>query len=263
LKDKSPAFQWYPKQALGDDKIIAMDWDAKGMHYTLCWLSWQQEPAGTIPDETALIRRWLGSPSDDIWRRVSPQVFAAWPIADRKTHPEEQELWGRRVNAGMRRAWERQQTYKQNGSKKGGKAELPLEDEVVVKKKENNEDFKASECAPNLCLEMGLSGQRNWTTATDAIVTFVHANPGKNPQLASEDLGRLWAIYRASPKYKRFPMNPEKWLSSGEFLRSENWNVIETTEPSGSPAVTATDASEMIRDRQQKIKANRASNGKS
>lgn len=113
-----------------------MEWDARGMHVHLLNLSWQQQPAGTIPDDAALIRRWLGSPPDDIWRRVSPQVFAAWPIADRETQlvypdtPDMEKHWGRRVNAGMVRAWDRQQTYKQNGSKPKAKRELHLEDAV-------------------------------------------------------------------------------------------------------------------------------------
>lgn len=116
VKEKSPAFQWYPKQALGDDKILAMDWDAKGMHYTLLWISWQQQPPGTLPNDMAAIRRWIGSPSDETWRRVSPQILAAWPLQG-----------DRRVNAGMARAWERQQTYKQNGSKRQAKQELEQE----------------------------------------------------------------------------------------------------------------------------------------
>ncbi len=97
MKEKAPAVQWYPKQALGDDKILAMDWDTKGMHYTLCWISWQQEPPGTIPDDAALIRRWLGSPSEDIWRRVSSQLYVAWPLADVQSQMAGRMsgMWGR------------------------------------------------------------------------------------------------------------------------------------------------------------------------
>lgn len=103
LKEKAPAVQWYPKQALGDDKILAMDWDARGMHWWLLNLSWQQEPPGTIPDDDAVIRRWLGSPSDDVWRRVRPQIMTAWPVQD-----------DRRANAGMVRAAERQRAFSES-----------------------------------------------------------------------------------------------------------------------------------------------------
>lgn len=108
MKEKSPAVQWYPKQYLGDDKVIAMEWDAKGMHHWLLNISWQQEPRGTIPNDTGLIRRWLGSPSDEIWRRVWPQIKESWLIQD-----------GRFVNAGMLRAAQRQETFSKRRSKDG------------------------------------------------------------------------------------------------------------------------------------------------
>lgn len=99
-----------------------MDWDARGMHVHLLNLSWQQEPSGSIPDDVCLLRRWLGLPSgfadaDRVWVRVWPQIKAAWALKD-----------GRWFNAGMVRAKERQQTYKQNGSKKKAKHEQHYED---------------------------------------------------------------------------------------------------------------------------------------
>ena len=106
----SPAFQFYPKQIMGDDKVLAMDWDARGMHFWLLGISWQQDEAGTIPDDLDLIRRWLGLPSgsdnDRVWARVKPQLLNAWPLrAD-----------GRRFNAGLVRTWESQQKRKLAGS---------------------------------------------------------------------------------------------------------------------------------------------------
>lgn len=85
-KLKGPAIQWYYKQWLGDDKVLGMDWDAQGMHFWLINLSCQQDPAGTIPNDIALIRRWLRNPSDDVWRRVQPQIFSSWSLADGRWH---------------------------------------------------------------------------------------------------------------------------------------------------------------------------------
>lgn len=82
----SPAIQWYFKQWLGDQKVLAMDWDANGMHFWLINLSLQENPAGTIPNDMALIRRWLRNPSDDVWRRVQPQIFNAWTLQDGRWH---------------------------------------------------------------------------------------------------------------------------------------------------------------------------------
>lgn len=103
---KPPAFQWYPKQYMGDDKVLAQEWDARGMHFWLLNISWQQEPRGSLPDDMATIRRWLGSPPDDVWDRVQPQIFAAWKLRD-----------GRWFNSGMAETAERQKVYSESRSK--------------------------------------------------------------------------------------------------------------------------------------------------
>src|SRR5580765_3852610 len=99
-----------------------MDRDAKGMHVHLLNISWQQEPVGSIPDDMRCLRQWLGLPSgfaeaDRVWARVWPQIRAAWALTD-----------GRWFNAGIVKSWERQQTYKQNGSKTKAKSKQHYED---------------------------------------------------------------------------------------------------------------------------------------
>lgn len=103
---RPPSIQWYYKQYLGDNKVLAMDWDARGMHVHLLMLSVQEEPPGTIPADDAAIRRWLSLPlgsvdSDQTWRRVKSQLLAAW-------QPEGDRL----VNSGMREACNRQARYR-------------------------------------------------------------------------------------------------------------------------------------------------------
>jgi hypothetical protein len=78
VRKKPPAFQFYPKQWLGDDQVMLMDWDARGMHMHLICISWQQDQPGTIPNDEALIRRWLKDPSQKVWKRVWPQIQPAW-----------------------------------------------------------------------------------------------------------------------------------------------------------------------------------------
>lgn len=88
-----------------------MDWDAKAMHFHLLMMSIQEEPPGSIPDDMALIRRWLGSPSEDIWRRVRPQVLSAWTLRT--------ERW---FNYGMVETFERKERFSQRyekGTKQG------------------------------------------------------------------------------------------------------------------------------------------------
>jgi hypothetical protein len=76
------------------------------MHTWLLNISWQQTPRGTLPNDTNQIRRWLRSPSDDVWRRVWPQIKAAWVVAE-----------DRLANAGMIRAAQRQEQYAKRNQK--------------------------------------------------------------------------------------------------------------------------------------------------
>ena len=92
--------QWNCKQFLGDNKVLGMDWDALGMHAWLLNLAPQEKPPGSIPNDMAVIRRWLRSPSDDVWRRVQPQIFAAWYLEDNR--------W---FNKGMVETFERKAKY--------------------------------------------------------------------------------------------------------------------------------------------------------
>jgi uncharacterized protein YdaU (DUF1376 family) len=75
---KAPAFQFYPKQWLGDDKILLMSWDARAMHMHLMCIAWQQEPPCTLPNDDDLIRQWIGNPKD--WPRLKTQIFRAWKL---------------------------------------------------------------------------------------------------------------------------------------------------------------------------------------
>ena len=124
-KEKAPAYQRYAKQILGDDIVLAMDWDAVGMHNWLLDISWQQTPPGTIPDDQAVLRRWLRLPpnavlcassdpycrcNDHVWRRVWPQISPAWPILES----------GRRGNHGMMRTAERKANYSRGNSEPKG-----------------------------------------------------------------------------------------------------------------------------------------------
>jgi hypothetical protein len=78
----APAFQFYPKQWLGDDRILEMDWDARAMHLHLMCVAWQQSPPGTLPADERRVRRLLGNPKD--WARLGPQILSAWvQIGDR------------------------------------------------------------------------------------------------------------------------------------------------------------------------------------
>ncbi len=78
MEKSPPAFQFYPRQWLGDDKVMLMDWDAKAMHFHLICIAWQREQPCTIPNDEATIRKWVLQPTDEVWKRVWPQIKEAW-----------------------------------------------------------------------------------------------------------------------------------------------------------------------------------------
>jgi hypothetical protein len=103
---------------------------------------------------------------------------------------------------------------------------------------------------------MGLSGMANLRTATGAIGVLIKQEPGFTPKTASEELASRWAKYIKSPKYQTFTMNPEKWLSSGEFLRGENWYRANGAKPPDSARAPAESGAALIRE----LKARREKN---
>lgn len=103
-----------------------MDWDARAMHFHLLMVSIQEEPPGSIPDDMDAIRRWLGLPSgsvdaDQTWRRVRPQIFAAWSLRETR--------W---FNSGMMATLERSENYRHRYEPGTKKARKVLEENIKI-----------------------------------------------------------------------------------------------------------------------------------
>ncbi|MDI3467930.1 MAG: hypothetical protein OJF50_006751 [Nitrospira sp.] len=95
-----PAFQFYPKQWLGDDAIMLMDWDVRGMHLHLMCIAWQQEPPCTLPDDDTQLRKWCGNIRQKKWNKIREKLLLAWHVCD-----------GRWIQEGLLREYEKQRKY--------------------------------------------------------------------------------------------------------------------------------------------------------
>lgn len=100
----APAFQFYPKQWLGDDKVMLMSWAARGMHFHLMCISWQQDPPCTLPDDDEMIAAWLGHPEN--FEALKTQIFRAWKKED-----------GRWLQSGLLKEFQKQTAYRESRSK--------------------------------------------------------------------------------------------------------------------------------------------------
>jgi uncharacterized protein YdaU (DUF1376 family) len=100
----TPAFQFYPRQWLSDDKVMLMSWQARGMHMHLMCISWQQDDPCTLPQDDAQLKSWLGHPKN--WPELKAQIFRAWKFEN-----------GRWVQEGLLREYRKQKAYSESRSR--------------------------------------------------------------------------------------------------------------------------------------------------
>jgi hypothetical protein len=103
MRDRPPAFQFYPRQFAGDDRVMGMDLEAIGAHILLmCAAACSPERCRIHADEYA-IRMRLRNPSDDDWQRIKKQLLSgAWKVS-------EDGLWW--IQNGLQRTLEKQKEF--------------------------------------------------------------------------------------------------------------------------------------------------------
>lgn len=214
---RPPSIQWYYKQYLGDNDVLAMEWDASGMHAWLLNLSIQEIPPGSLPNDMTVIRRWLRNPSDDVWRRVQPQIFAAWKLRD-----------GRWFNSGMEQTFERRENYKhryETGTRitsKVAKDEEVVREVVIedLKPKPEEDFFDVQQATTYVFLELGLAGNEARMLANDAVKAYIHRHKC-TPRDAAEGLVALKVRYDA--EVTEFRCGVINWLKAGVWKDPEKW----------------------------------------
>lgn len=226
---KPPAFQWYPKQWLGDNKVQGMDWDAQAMHFHLINLAWQEEPPGSIPADEPLIRRWLRSPSEDIWRRVRPQIFSAW------VRSADGSRW---VQKGLVEAAERQERYRRRYDDVKNRAKSDESDVKNIGDYKEDEDVKEVAVdfqlrAPTLeelvyCEYPRKVGKRAALAAIEKAVDRLRKGENGSP-LSTRDDAAVFLIQRVkvfanSPKGQNgdYTPHPATWFNQSRYLDDES-----------------------------------------
>lgn len=96
-KEKSPAFQWYPKDFETDEVAACMSLSERGVYITLlgyCWLE------GSIPDDASKLAR--------LCRCSESELRRAWPAVSQKFTPRED---GRLLNSRLEKERESQREH--------------------------------------------------------------------------------------------------------------------------------------------------------
>jgi hypothetical protein len=220
---RPPSIQWYYKQWLGDNKVLAMDWDARGMHFHLLMISIQEEPPGSLPDDMNAIRRWLTLPSgsvdaDQTWRRVKPQILAAWSLQNSRWY-----------NSGMVETMERQERYRDRYEESTKRKSKSRKREIVVDNKNQSTLFEEAPIIKNLAPlieEVGRLHPANAHLRTRDL-------PEVQQQLIAEAINRdgYDAVFAGTrnlaervlqwpPSDMRFIPNPVKFYREGEYQKN-------------------------------------------
>jgi uncharacterized protein YdaU (DUF1376 family) len=103
MKERAPAFQFYPRQFAGDDQVMGMDLEAIGAHILLmCAAAASPEQCRIDADEYA-IRMRLRNPSDARWQGIKKQLLAgAWKVS------EDGKWW---IQVGLQRTFQKQKDF--------------------------------------------------------------------------------------------------------------------------------------------------------
>ena len=105
--DRSPAFQFYPKDFLSDINVSSMSLQERGAYITLLCFCWTNN--GALPTDVARLATVCGT---------QPTVFAkVWP-AVRECFTEQD---GRYIHPRLEREREKQATYRERQSDKGAR----------------------------------------------------------------------------------------------------------------------------------------------
>ena len=76
MKERPPAFQFFPRQFAGDDQVMGMDLEAIGAHILLMCAAANSPERYRIPADEYAIRMRLRNPSDEVWLRIKKQFLA-------------------------------------------------------------------------------------------------------------------------------------------------------------------------------------------
>lgn len=87
-QDKSPAFQWYPKDILTDATVIAMTIEQEGMYRRLLDVCWLEDG---LPADAAMLWRLAKCETRD-------QFDIAWPLIATKFYEHDGRLHNRRLD---------------------------------------------------------------------------------------------------------------------------------------------------------------------
>lgn len=217
MKDRAPAFQFYPRQFAGDDRIMGMDLEAIGAHILLmCAAAASPEGCRIDADEYA-IRMRLRNPDNEAWQRIQKQLLAgAWKVSS------DGKWW---TQAGLERTFQKQKEFSDRQRAKahhkwGKDVAEPMPDPCRTDAKAMPEDV------PGACSSSSSSSSKHSSSEQEACSDQGVVPTSKKPSTTpSRDACKLAAllkteILRNKPDYRITPAQIRKWeMAADQLLR--------------------------------------------
>lgn len=251
MKDRSPAFQFYPRQFAGDDRVMGMDLEAIGAHILLMCAAAASPERYRIDAEEYAIRMRLRNPPDEAWQRIKKQLLAgAWKVSSdgkwliqsglERTFQKQKEFsdmqrkkanlkWGKdsaetlpesyRTDAepmpeGIPKVCSSSSPSSSNLNPTGGNSDEYQTDAAVMP-----EGFSSTSVAQIVCQENGWSGRNMLWALRDAIDFQAKQMPESTLRGVAEWLVQSYRSHRASKG--KFAVGAQKYFSEGLYLFSE------------------------------------------
>lgn len=204
---KSPAFQWYPTDYLGSQRVAMMTLEEEGAYCRLLWYCWQH---GSIPSEPPLVARLIGKGCTELIAEAILPMFEVVLSDGRLSHDRleqertKQKHWRAKSSKGGKRSAE---------ARKGGSTTLqpPLQPKgntpssvSVLQTSVSTENNGACLTVPVLLQELGGIYSRpldQWPTDVEQRAALELL---KRPKFSEEKLVVLEFSRRIAPEDRRF-----------------------------------------------------------
>lgn len=241
MKERPPAFQFYPRQFAADEQVMGMDLDAIGAHILLMCYAAASPERCRIPcrndAEMHSIRMRLRNPSDEAWERIKTQLLAgAWKVS------ADGQWW---EQDGLRRTFVKQKEFSEKQAQKAnarwsradaesmpdacrrdaGSSAVSMP-EVCSSSSSSSSNLKPplpplnpTEAAQALCQVSGWSGPKMIWALKDAIEYQSKRMPESSLEQVGEWLVKAYRHHEAAKG--KFAVGPQRFFSEGRYQQSK------------------------------------------
>jgi len=269
MKNRAPAFQFYPRQFAGDDQVMGMDLEAIGAHILLmCAAAASPEGCRIEADEYA-VRMRLRNPPDEDWQRIKKQLLAgAWKVSD------DGNWW---IQSGLERTFKKQKEFSDLQSQRARRGRSRNDAEVKPDASRNDaggvpdhmpevcssssfasanlnpkgsnpnecrsdagstpDGFNSMSVAQIICQQNGWSGRQLLWSVKEAIDFQANRMPEVELEAVGEWLLKAYAHYKSAKG--TFAVLPQKFFEQGLYAQASDRKDAKSNVLKDNPATRA------------------------